>query len=156
MLEFNRLGYLVPYRAISSDINELEKYFVIEYSSVERSKLFEEYLRYSKDLKELCGNKELHQWVNGSFITRDKPRPNDIDMVTFIDTTIFQKLGDKLEPFRYPNSKENYSGVDAYIIEVKNNIIEHDRDYWHHQFDTTKRNVRTGKKLPKGFLEIIY
>ena len=77
-------------------------------------------------------------------------------MVTFTDTTIFQKLGDKLEPFRYPNSKENYSGVDAYIIEVKNNIIEHDRDYWHHQFDKTKRNVRTGKKLPKGFLEIIY
>lgn len=56
MLEFNRLGYLEPNRAISSDINELEKYFVIEYSSVERSKLFEEYLRYSKDLKELFGN----------------------------------------------------------------------------------------------------
>ena len=43
MLEFNRLGYLEPNRAISSDINELEKYFVIEYSSVERSRLFEEY-----------------------------------------------------------------------------------------------------------------
>ena len=47
MLKFNNLGYLEPSKLISSDINELEKYFVIEYSSVERSRLFEEYLRYS-------------------------------------------------------------------------------------------------------------
>jgi hypothetical protein len=99
MLEFNRLGYLVPNKPISSDINELEKYFVIEYSSVERSRLFDEYLRYSRDLKALCENIQLCQWVNGSFITRNTPRPNDIDLVTFIDTTIFQKLDDKLAPF---------------------------------------------------------
>lgn len=156
MLEFNRLGYLVPNKAIPSNVDEFEKYFVMEYSSVERSKLFEAYLRYSKDLKKLCENTKLLQWINGSFITRNKPRPNDIDLVTFIDTSIFQKLGSKLEPFRYPNSKVNYPGVDAYIVENKNKVIEHDRAYWHHQFDTTKRNVRTGKKLPKGFLEIIY
>lgn len=31
----------------------------------------------------------------------------------------------------------------------------YERCYWHHQFDTTRRN-RTGKKLPKGFFEITY
>ncbi len=113
MLKFNRLGYLEPNKPILSDINELEKHFVIDYSSVERSRLFEEYLRYYRDIKALCENTELHQWINGSFITRNKPRPNDIDIVTFIDTDIFQKLGDKLEPYRYPNSKKNYPGVDA-------------------------------------------
>lgn len=156
MLKFNKSGYLVPNKPIPSGIEELEKHFVIEYSSVERSQLFEAYLRYSKDLKKLCGNTQLRQWINGSFITRNTPRPNDIDLVTFIDTTIFKKLGDKLKPFSYPNSKVNYLGVDAYIIEDKNKIIEFDKAYWHHQFDTTRRSQKTGKKLPKGFLEIIY
>jgi hypothetical protein len=156
MLQFNKLGYLEPNKPIPSDIDELEKYFVIEYSSVERSKLFEEYLRYSKDLKLLCENAELNQWINGSFVSINKSRPNDIDMVTFIDTDVFQKLGDQLQPFVYPNSKVNYPGVDAYIIEIKSKIIEHDKAYWHHQFDTTRRDKRTGKKLSKGFLEIIY
>lgn len=156
MLEFDRFGYLKPHGAISSDIMELEKYFVIEYSSVERSRLFVEYLRYCNDLKALCANKQLHQWINGSFIARNKPRPNDIDLVTFLETDIFQKLGHKLNPFIYPNSKENYPGVDAYVVEIKSHITELDKAYWHHQFDTTKRNVKTGKKLPKGFLEIFY
>jgi hypothetical protein len=159
MLQFNRSGYLVPNNPIRSNISELEKTFVIQYSSVERSTLFEEYLRYSKDLKALCENTELRQWINGSFVTRKNPRPSDIDMITFIDTDIFQKLGDKLHPFAYPNSKENYPGVDAYIVESfkeKNVLFKHDQAYWHQQFDTTRRNKRTGKKLPKGFLEIIY
>jgi hypothetical protein len=47
MLQFNNEGYLVPNKPISSSISELEQVFVIEYSSVERSKLFSEYLRYT-------------------------------------------------------------------------------------------------------------
>lgn len=156
MLKINELGFLEPNKAIPSDINELEKYFVIEYSSVDRSKLFEEYLRYSKDLKRKCGNIELQHWINGSFVSLNKLRPNDIDMVTFIDTSTFQKLGKELQPFIYPNSKINYPGIDAYIIEIKSTVIEYDKTYWHHQFSTSRRNKRTGKKLSKGYLEIIY
>lgn len=156
MLQFNQSGYLVPNNPIRSNIDELEEYFVINYSSVNRSTLFAEYLRYTKDLKALCENAVLHQWINGSFVTRNKPRPNDIDMVTFIDTTIFQKLGSELKPFMYPNSKNNYPGVDAYVLEDNSKMTKHDKAYWHQQFDTTRRNKRTGKILPKGFLEIIY
>ena len=155
MLEFNRLGYLIPNRPIRSDIDELEKYFVMEYSSVERSKLFHQYLRYTKELKELCKDAPLHQWINGSFVTRRVPRPSDIDMITFIEVDIFEKFSDKLEPFKYPNSKKNYPGVDAYIAPSNSRFTESDKAYWRHQFDTTRRN-RNGKKLPKGFLEIIY
>lgn len=155
MLKFNQLGYLVPNKPIGLSIEEVEKYFVIEFSSVERSKLFEQYLRYSKELKELCENTTLHQWINGSFVTRRTTRPSDIDMVTFIDAGIIQKLGDKLKPFIYPHSKKNYPGVDAYVIAANSPVTELDKAYWHHQFDTTRRN-RTGNKLPKGFLEITY
>ena len=156
MLKFNRLGYLVPNKPIRSSVDELQKTFVVEYSSVERSKLFDEYMRYTKDLKALCENTQLHQWINGSFVTRSKARPNDIDMVTFIDADILQNIKKELTPFVYPNSKKNYPGVDAYIVEVNNKMINHDKAYWLHQFDSTTRNVRTGRKLPKGFLEIIY
>jgi hypothetical protein len=159
MLKFNKLGYLEPYNLIPSDIKELEKTFVVEYSSVERSSLFNQYIRYSEDLKQLCGNLDLVQWINGSFISINKPRPSDIDMVTFVDTKTFRKLGDELRPFAYPKSKENYPGVDAYIVECftddDNVLYNSDKAYWYHQFNSSRRN-RRGKKLPKGFLEIIY
>ncbi|PWH81291.1 DUF6932 family protein [Brumimicrobium oceani] len=156
MLKFNNLGHLVPNKPISSDIIELEKYFVIEYSSIERSKIFEQYLRYSSDLKKICGDIEIKQWINGSFISRSQPRPNDIDLVSFIDKDIIQTLGEELKPFTYPSCKNVYHGVDAYLTESNDSIADYNMAYWHHQFDTTKRNLRNGKKLPKGFLEIIY
>ena len=159
MLKFNVSGYLVPAKAIDSNISELEEEFVVNYSSADRSRLFEVYLQYSSDLKRLCEDIDLLQWMDGSFVTKRKPRPNDIDMVTFIDAQLVKKLGSKLEPFTYPFSKKNYPGIDAYIVEIhediENSIFKSDKAYWHHQFDTTRRN-RTGNKLPKGFLKIIY
>ena len=156
MLNFNKHGYLEPNKPINSSIAELERVFVIEYSSVERSKLFEEFLRCNKDLKSLCDNIELKQWVNGSFVSKFKKRPNDIDLVTFIDINIIKSLGEKIKPFVYPYSKKNYKGVDAYIVESNCDLYLYDKAYWHQQFDTTRRNSKTGKKLSKGFLEIIY
>lgn len=161
MLRFNASGYLTPSGMIRSNVSEMEKTFVVEFSSVERSILFDMYLNYSQNLKKTCGNIELYQWINGSFVTKQKQRPGDIDMVTFIDADIIKNTGDKIKPFTYPYSKKNYPGVDAYIIEVhgknsqKHKVFESDRAYWHQQFDTTRRN-RKGKKLSKGFLEIIY
>ncbi|CAG5081304.1 DUF6932 family protein [Parvicella tangerina] len=161
MLTINEAGYLEPNTAIPSDLTEMEKTFVIEYSSVERSALFEMYQQYIEDLKQLCGDTPLRQWINGSFITKRKPRPSDIDMVTFIDSHTVQKLGEKLRPFVYPQSKSNYPGIDAYIVEVypedsnKFMLFKSDTAYWHNQFDTTRRN-RQGQKEPKGFLEIIH
>ncbi|WP_394343505.1 DUF6932 family protein [Flavobacterium ustbae] len=67
------------------------------------------------------------------------------------------KLGSKLDDFKYPNSEILY-GVDAYIIEVypqghKHNIrFLSDKAYWLDRFTKTRR-IR-GNKLSKGFLEI--
>ncbi len=158
MLNFDEFGFLIPNKPIQSTIDELEKVFVVEYSSVERSKLFQEYLKYLKDLKHICGIIPLTQWVNGSFVSKSNPRPKDIDVVTFIDKNIINTLGEKIRPFTFPYSKINYSGVDAYIVESysgSNTLFQHDLAYWRSQFDSTRRNRNTGLKTPKGFLEII-
>tara|TARA_Y100000814_G_C12199853_1_gene357576 strand:+ start:287 stop:472 length:186 start_codon:yes stop_codon:yes gene_type:complete len=59
MLTFDAKGYLTPNTALPSTIKEIENTFVIEYSSVERSKLFESYKSFLADLKTLCGGIEI-------------------------------------------------------------------------------------------------
>jgi hypothetical protein len=99
--------------------------------------------------------------MNGSFVTKNTLRPNDIDFVTFLPFDLVEELGDALHPFIFPNSKINYHGMDAYIVSVYPNdhsainIYISDKKYWQDVFDTTRRN-RVGRKSPKGFLEIIY
>ena len=101
---------------------------------------------------------ELHQWVNGSFVTK-KNNPGDIDLVTFLDTNSIQELGSKLDNFKYPNSEILFS-VDAYIVEVypENHKYRYlylsDKAYWMDRFTKTRR-VR-GNRLSKGFLEITF
>lgn len=161
MLTFDAKGYLTPNTALPSTIKEIENTFVIEYSSVERSKLFESYKSFLADLKTLCGGIEIKHWINGSFVTKCKPRPSDIDMVVFLNRDLLKGLGTKIKRFTYPYSKENYPGVDAYVIRVSKEgerdqqLYELDRAYWHDQFDTTRRN-RKGLKAKKGFVEIVY
>ena len=96
MLTFNSAGYLTPNTAINSTVREFEEEFVVNYSSGDRSRLFEMYLQYCNDLKALCEERELLQWIDGSFVTKSKPSPSDIDMVTFIDAELIEKLGKKL------------------------------------------------------------
>lgn len=156
MLTFNHSGLLVPDKKISSTIEELENEFVSKISSSKRREIFKAYVKYNEDFKKVCNLQELHQWINGSFVTK-KNNPGDIDLVTFIDYETVSKLGTKLDNFKYPNS-ETFYGVDAYIIEVypeehKNNIrFLSDKAYWLDRFTKTRR-IR-GNKLSKGFLEI--
>lgn len=156
MLTFNHSGLLVPDKKISSTIEELENEFVSKISSSKRTEIFKAYVKYNEDFKKVCNLEELHQWINGSFVTK-KNNPGDIDLVTFIDYETVTILGSKLDNFKYPNSETIY-GVDAYIIEVypeehKNNIrFVSDKAYWLDRFTKTRR-IR-GNKLSKGFLEI--
>ena len=156
MLTFNQSGLLVPDNKITSTIQELENEFVLKIASVKRREIFEAYVKYNEDFKKVCNLDELHQWINGSYVTQ-KNNPGDIDLVTFLDYKIVTKLGSKLDAFKYPNSEIIY-GVDAYIIEVypQNHINNFryvsDRAYWLDRFTKTRR-IR-GNRLSKGFLEI--
>lgn len=158
MLIFNRSGLLVPDNKINSTVQELKNEFVLNIPSIKREEIFETYVKYNEDFKKVCKLEKLHQWVNGSFVTK-KTNPGDIDLVTFLDSKIIQQLGSKLDIFKYPYSESIY-GVDAYIIEVYPENHKHrfrfisDRAYWLNRFTKTRR-IR-GNKLSKGFLEVKY
>jgi hypothetical protein len=156
MLTFNHSGLLVPDTKIKSSIQELENEFVKKIPSSKRKEIFQAYVKYNEDFKKVCNLDELHQWINGSYVTK-KNNPGDIDLVTFLDHDIVRELGIKLDDFKYPNSEIIY-GVDAYIVEVypedhiNRFIYISDKAYWMDRFTKTRR-VR-GNRLSKGFLEI--
>lgn len=158
-LEFDAKGLLKPYLPIPCELSDLKTYFVDGIPSVTRKTNYDNYIRYSNDLKTLLGNTNLTQWINGSFVTK-KTNPKDIDLITFIDHGTVKKLGMKLDPFR-PQSSWLFYGVDAYIVEVHpENSKSHvytlgDIAYWLDLFSQTRPN-RIGKKNQKGFLEINY
>ena len=108
-------------------------------------------------MSNITGTLNPLQWIDGSFTTKE-PNPNDIDLVTFIPYDFVERLGIKLQPFKYPGSIENY-GIDGYIGKVypisheQNSLYLGDRAYWMDHFTKTKIN-RRGNKFPKGFLEI--
>lgn len=156
MLNFNHSGLLVPDNKITSTIEELENEFVIKIPSPKRKEIFEAYVKYNEDFKKVCKLDKLHQWINGSYVTKTI-NPGDIDLLTFLNHDIISQLGSKLDNFKYPNSEIIY-GVDAYIIEVfpENHINRFryisDKAYWMDRFTKTRR-IR-GNRLSKGFLEI--
>jgi hypothetical protein len=159
MLEFDQKGFLIPDNIIRSTLKELEHVFVEKIPTESRKKHFESYLNYSKELKKLCGNSELIQWIDGSFITK-KENPNDIDLVTFLDFESTKSIYHLLGNFKEPLSKTVY-GVDAYILYTYSQndkryfFQQSDRAYWIDRFTKTKTN-RRGQKFKKGFLEIIF
>jgi hypothetical protein len=156
MLTFNHSGLLVPDNKINSTIQELENEFVFNIPTPKRKEIFDAFIRYNEDFKKVCDLLELRQWINGSFVTK-KNNPGDIDVVTFIAYDSIQKLGSKLDNFKYPNSEIIY-GVDGYIVEVYPETHEDrfryisDKAYWMDRFSKTRR-IR-GNRLSKGFLDI--
>ncbi len=158
MLNFNAAGLLTPPLGIESTLNEFEECFAVDSPENVRKILYGRYINYKNNLKDLCNNSELRQWIDGSFVTK-KPNPFDIDLVTFIDFEIAEEKGQELKDFIYPSSSINY-GLDGYIVVIYPEThklhfaYRADCSYWINQFDKTKPN-RSRKRIPKGFLEII-
>jgi hypothetical protein len=153
MLEFDQKGFLIPDNIIRSTLKELEQVFVKEMPTGNRKQHFESYLNYSKELKKLCGNIELIQWIDGSFITK-KENPNDIDLVTFLDFESTKSIHHLLGNFKEPLSKTMYA-VDAYIIytypqeDIRYFFQQSDMAYW---IDSQKQElIKEGKNLKKAF-----
>ena len=160
MLKFDSKGFLKPCEPIPCTVSELKTQLVDGFDSVTRQINYDNYIRYSDQLKALLGGIKFKQWINGSFVTK-KENPKDIDLVTFISHAEIKKLGHKLDIFRPEGSWLIY-GVDAYIIEVHpaasrsyTYFTEWDIAYWLNLFAQTRPN-RRGQKQAKGFLEIIY
>ena len=115
-------------------------------------------MTYIEDLKKFLGDKDLKQWIDGSFVTK-KENPADIDIVTFVDFQVMLADDGGLKKFHHPLSKINYE-LDCYLVaEYPGNHKMHfsyksDCAYWINLFSKTKQNHRQ-KNYAKGFLEII-
>lgn len=72
MLTFNHSGLLVPDNKIINTALELENEFVSKLPGFRRREIFDSYVKYNDDFKNVCDLNELHQWVNGSFVTKKK------------------------------------------------------------------------------------
>jgi hypothetical protein len=111
---FDKAGNLFPYEIVSIELASLEKVFVSDFKdSVTRRELFDNYLVYIEDLKALAGS-DFHQWIDGSFVT-NKQNPQDIDVVTFLSYTLYQRNISVLLDFK---ARENsiYKGIDGYFV----------------------------------------
>jgi len=157
IINFDKNGNIMPYEVIEIDLTTFQTYFVDNMDNSEhRSKLFQDYLKYTTGLNKIVSN-SFFQWINGSFVTL-KNTPKDIDLVSFIDFQLIEKYQQEFENFVYPLSKEIYN-VDAYIVKLypdnnKNLVFsKSDTLYWFHHFQKTRPN-KNGEKFYKGFIKI--
>ncbi len=150
MLHFDKSGYLIPDAPIEIDLLTFEKIFVF---NDHRRKLFNEYLNLINLLSGL-GIGNYFQWVDGSFVSQ-KPMPQDIDIVTFVNYRNFPDLENVLSAL-FVNS----TGIDCYFVisypeeHPSHNVYKLDIAEWRFLFSTTRRDKKTGKRVKKGFIQL--
>lgn len=146
-MTFDQNGHLFPYEVIETTLETFEDVFVKSFpTSSTRSVIFTEYLTYLNRLQKITGN-EFYQWIDGSFTTQ-KLNPRDIDVVTFIEASLF----DANEPLLRDWNKQSL--IDAYFVRVfpkeHKQRIFYESDYlrWLHLFG------RSREKKSKGIIHL--
>lgn len=155
-LQFNEYGYLLPYGPVESDVITLEKVFVEEFlNSTTRRFLFEQYREFNKLICEMLPN-GYTQWIDGSFVSR-KLNPNDIDVVTFVDATLYDQFEKQFDVLRGWRNRQPKT-VDGFFVrqypENHRYRVRYDYDCidWLNTFGTWID--RTQKTRDKGFITI--
>lgn len=146
MLDFNQFGNLFSSKnPIPSTLEVLNEKFAW---NNHRKNLLKEFHYFVDEFKIVTHTKTI-LWLNGSFVTT-KVYPNDIDLVLFIDTAIYQA-----NFIFYKNIRSKYTNIDSYFIEIF--PIGHTK-YQHGEFDKlefwhlfSKDRIRRSK----GFIELI-
>lgn len=158
-MEFDELGYLTPYKVIETDLETLERIFVLNFENSDtRKKLFQNYLTYIDNFKNQV-SENFYQWIDGSFVT-SKLNPNDIDVVTFLNAENHERNSLKLIDFQGIKLKTEQK-LDCYFVKEYpaehrsyETITHYDSVEWFHLFSKTRPNKRTGKQHSKGFIQI--
>lgn len=156
-LVFDERGNLKPYRAIEIDLKTFESVFA---TTELRKELYDKYLNYLLDLKKVIGQEtHFYQWLNGSYVTK-KEKPQDIDLVTFVDLQVYEKELIKNDFLKSPYSEKIY-GLDCYFVKIypenhkRNFEFLADRAYWIDWFSKTNpKHHRNKLTFPKGYIEI--
>lgn len=111
-LVFDEKGNLKPYKAIEADLKIFESTFA---TNELRKDLYDKYLNYLLDLKKVIGQEtNFYQWLNGSYVSK-REKPQDIDLVTFIDFQVYDKEITKNDFLKSPKSEILY-GLDCYFV----------------------------------------
>jgi hypothetical protein len=145
MIQFDEFGYLIPYDVQEITLEDFEETFA---TNENRKTLFLEYEVFVKHLKSL-GINNFYQWIDGSYVTK-KISPNDIDVVSFIETKEFKKNEKELLLL-----SKMFQNMDCYFVEVfsredkKYFITQTDISYWFHLFQGTRK-----PRVKKGFVQI--
>jgi hypothetical protein len=148
-MQFDNNGYLQPYKAITSNVNEIVNEFCF---TEQRTLLYQNFVALIAELQTLLGI-DFEVWVNGSFISK-KPVPNDIDLVVFVDFTVFENVERELAKFRTLEYR-NTNFLDCYF--VREYPKEH-KNYFRYEFDKTEYLhlfSKNRRKQEKGFLSIV-
>ncbi len=93
-------------------------------------------------------------WIDGSFVTR-KEHPNDLDAVVFLPAREYESVEQELRRLR-----NEFAGLDIYFVKVieagspSHFLYVSDYTEWLFQFTTIRPHKSTGRKSPKGFLDI--
>jgi hypothetical protein len=156
---FDSRGNLQASPFIELSQSETEQIFVKPFDiSSKRHLLFEEYKRYTDNLRGLVGG-PIYQWINGSFVS-DKHSPNDIDLVSFINYEVYRER-EKLIDERFSKWKvaDYYTGLDAFTVWTYPATHKHfvlfqaDCAYWSNWFGYTRYN-QNRNRFSKGFIQI--
>ncbi|MDK2042086.1 DUF6932 family protein [Aliarcobacter butzleri] len=153
-ISYDKNGNICPYEIIQLSHDECVINFIEDFNNEpKRKENWGNLIQYNKDLKQLI-NSILIQWIDGSYTTK-KQKPNDIDVVSFIDSINFKeqlKAFDMNLSLGYPKFKYN---IDGYIVikfpkgTVYFDKITLDRyNYWKKWFGTDREGN------PKAIIEI--
>lgn len=154
-MTFDQYGYIAPYEPIPTELATFERVFVQDFpQSTTRLFLFDRYLEYNARLSEFLP--DYTQWIGGSFVSR-KLNPNDIDVLTFVDSELFDKneqVISELKQWRFQRPKL----VDGFFVRVypqDHQLYSHsegDRVQW--LFDWSR--TITDPRRNKGFIELTF
>ncbi len=155
-LNFDNHGNLFPYEPIEVDLDTLEAYFVTAFpKSQTRKRLFENYLRYIYRFQDEVFP-FFEQYINGSFVTK-KENPKDIDIVTFLDYTVYEKREKSKTLDKFWAFSLEDKGIDAYLVRDYptnhpfNIETQQWKDYWSKLYSNNRNTTPS-----KGFLKITF
>jgi hypothetical protein len=153
-LEFDKIGHLIPYGLIPTNLETAEAIFVNAFTASEtQRRIWQDLLDYLTELRAQLGT-NFESWLDGGFTTR-KVNPSDVDFVVFVETEIYQRHLQIIDEFRVRRTKCGVC-MDGYFVEVfpeahpNHFYTRSEQAYW---LDWFSRNRR---KKPKGFLKLIF
>ncbi|SEJ48142.1 hypothetical protein SAMN05216327_11170 [Dyadobacter sp. SG02] len=151
-MEFDIQGNLKPYDIIYTDWATFKAEFVDAFPrSSTRQVIFENFSVYMEKLVAIIGT-DFHQWIDGSFVTK-KLDPGDIDVVTFVDASIYERNEFEIDILR-DDYRDHDTRVDEYFVKRypethgKYDFYHMDMLQWYNQF-TTSRALKS-----KGFIQL--